>query len=262
MPSVYTLLARTCEQDSARPRLTWYDDATGERIELSGATLMNWVNKTANFMIDELLVEPGVSIGLDLPRHWLTAVWWLAAHAADASPRITDRPDQHDIFVVGPEAISPAAITAAQTTSGHVVAVALTPLATGFAQDLPEAVIDFEREVRTQPDAFVPSHEQSTGTGSGQATVDVAVEGSEQAARWGLTSNDRLLAAGPLADNDLVPQLLAPLAVGGSCVWVRNPDPQISVQRLATEHITVTVADPADFPHPAESDGPPIRYLT
>src|SRR5690606_31992912 len=33
---------------SARPLITFYDDATGERIELSGVTTANWVAKTAN----------------------------------------------------------------------------------------------------------------------------------------------------------------------------------------------------------------------
>ena len=38
--------------DPARPLLTWYDDGTGERVELSGATLGNWVAKTANLLVD------------------------------------------------------------------------------------------------------------------------------------------------------------------------------------------------------------------
>ena len=34
--------------------LTFYDDATGERTELSAATLGNWAAKTANFVVDEV----------------------------------------------------------------------------------------------------------------------------------------------------------------------------------------------------------------
>ena len=32
--------------DPAGPRITYYDDASGERIELSTATLANWAAKT------------------------------------------------------------------------------------------------------------------------------------------------------------------------------------------------------------------------
>ena len=46
-------------RDPTRPLLTWYDDATGERTELSGATLANWVAKTANLLVDGLGLGPG-----------------------------------------------------------------------------------------------------------------------------------------------------------------------------------------------------------
>ncbi|COV98637.1 TIGR03089 family protein [Mycobacterium tuberculosis] len=34
--------------DPVGPRITYYDDATGERIELSAVTLANWAAKTGN----------------------------------------------------------------------------------------------------------------------------------------------------------------------------------------------------------------------
>lgn len=37
--------------DSVGPRITYYDDATSERIELSAATLANWAAKTGNKML-------------------------------------------------------------------------------------------------------------------------------------------------------------------------------------------------------------------
>src|SRR5262245_66226190 len=53
---VGTLLAAA---DPTRPLLTWYDDTTGERTELSGATLGNWVAKTANLLVDGVGAGPG-----------------------------------------------------------------------------------------------------------------------------------------------------------------------------------------------------------
>ncbi|MDT7643714.1 MAG: hypothetical protein QOC75_714, partial [Pseudonocardiales bacterium] len=53
------LLRPLLASDPARPLITYYDDATGERIELSGTTLANWAAKTANLMRDECDIEPG-----------------------------------------------------------------------------------------------------------------------------------------------------------------------------------------------------------
>ena len=39
--------------DPVGPRITFYDNATGERIELSAVTLANWAAKTANLLRDE-----------------------------------------------------------------------------------------------------------------------------------------------------------------------------------------------------------------
>ena len=44
------------------PLVTYYDLASGERVELSGVTTANWVAKTANFLIDELDAEVGTRV--------------------------------------------------------------------------------------------------------------------------------------------------------------------------------------------------------
>ncbi|MGH3426631.1 MAG: TIGR03089 family protein, partial [Mycobacteriales bacterium] len=70
--------------DPARPRITHYDDAAGSRVELSGTTLANWAAKTANWLRDELDVQPGDTVAVMLPPHWQTAgallgAWWCGA---------------------------------------------------------------------------------------------------------------------------------------------------------------------------------------
>src|ERR671915_1956184 len=67
---------------AAAPLVTFYDDATGERIELSGATFENWVAKTANLLVDGLGAQPGDEAVLALPPHWQTAVWLFACWSA------------------------------------------------------------------------------------------------------------------------------------------------------------------------------------
>ena len=66
------------------PLITYYDDATGGRIELSRATAANWAAKTANWLRDECDIEPGAEIGVALPAHWQTVGVLLVADRAKA----------------------------------------------------------------------------------------------------------------------------------------------------------------------------------
>ena len=52
--------------DPAGPRITYYDDATGERIELSTVTLLNWANQTGNLLRDDRVVPQGICRGADV----------------------------------------------------------------------------------------------------------------------------------------------------------------------------------------------------
>lgn len=235
-------LRQVVARDPARPRLTWYDEASGERIELSGASLINWVNKTSHLLVDELDVQPGAVVAIDLPRHWITAVWWWACDAVGASPRLGEDPDAA-VSVVGPDSLDRLPAT------DEVVAVSLLPLGAPFADPLPALVRDYAVDVRGQGDQFSPT-----------VPGDAAVGGQAQllADQWGLRSTDRVLAAGPLSGrNDLVASLLAPIAADASVVWVRNQPPANFVQTLATERVTVGVAN-----QPAASLAPMgIRWL-
>ena len=70
--------------DRMGPRITHYDDATGERIELSTVTLANWAAKTANLLREEFGVGPGSRVAVLLPAHWQTVAvllgaWWVGA---------------------------------------------------------------------------------------------------------------------------------------------------------------------------------------
>jgi len=69
------LLQVCLRRDSSRPLVTWYDDATGERVELSVATAANWAAKTANLLDDEDIDV----VRLDPANHWLAAVVALGA---------------------------------------------------------------------------------------------------------------------------------------------------------------------------------------
>src|SRR3954469_8446027 len=100
--------------DPTRPLLTYYDDGTGERTELSGATLDNWVAKTANLLVDGCGLGPGDRAAVLLPPHWQAAGallgCWTAGLAVGPGPaevvfaavsRIDAAPDAPDRFALG-----------------------------------------------------------------------------------------------------------------------------------------------------------------
>src|SRR6266536_5713875 len=77
-----TVFDAAVRADPTRPLLTFYDDATGERTELSGATLANWVAKTANLLVDGCGLGPGDRAAVLLPPHWQTAAVLLGCWSA------------------------------------------------------------------------------------------------------------------------------------------------------------------------------------
>lgn len=118
-------------RDPGRPRLTWYGD--GERVELSGHVLDNWVTKTANLLVEEYQAGPGTQVLVDLPVHWRTLVWAMAVWRVGAA-------------VVLPTGTAPTADVVVTDRpagyGGEVVAVALPALARSFDGDLPDDVLD------------------------------------------------------------------------------------------------------------------------
>lgn len=123
------LLERRLAANPGQPFVTFYDDATGERTELSVKTYANWVSKTANLFVDELMLDPGDDLRIDLPPHWLGVVFagalWTCGLGLD---------DDAPVAIVGPAGLDrPAATT---------MAVSLLPFAVRFRDPLPDGVLD------------------------------------------------------------------------------------------------------------------------
>lgn len=223
-----SLLEARLHEDAARPLVTFHDDATGERVELSAATYANWVAKTASLLQDELDLERGGLALVDLPTHWCGAVWLGAGWTVGL--RLTDDPallDQADLVVCGPDAVERYAGSAGGSRQAPVVALALRPLGGRFTEALPDGVVDYGAVVLGQPDHYVAL---DPPTGDDVAWLD----------ERGTITQAQLVAAGGADDltgrggrllTDVNPAcraglrtLLAPLARGGSTVWVRHPD--------------------------------------
>ena len=242
------LLAAALRRDAAGPLVTYYDDATGERVELSGTTLANWVAKTANLLQDEFDVGPGSTVAVALPVHWQTAavllaVWSCGAAVLDTAAEDDDRLTTADVVLAAADRLEPLEEQGLE----QLVGLSLHPMGLGMAGYVGPAR-DFALEVRAQGDHFAPYSPPDPASlglllGGVQLTLGGLVEtAAELAARLGLTAGDRVLVddqtaaqAGPVA------WLLAPLSAGASLVLCRHPFPERLPQRAAAERVTATL---------------------
>lgn len=145
-------------QHASSPRLTWYGPG-GERIELSGRVLENWVAKTANLLSEELDAERGTRVRIDLPAHWKSAVIALACWQVGAV--VVDDADaaSADVTFVGPDA----PMDDAAARGGAIVAVALGALEMAFPSELPPGAHDFASVVRQFADSYEPFDPPAAG---------------------------------------------------------------------------------------------------
>ncbi|WP_308258067.1 TIGR03089 family protein [Pseudonocardia lacus] len=221
--------------DAARPLITYYDDATGERIELSATTAANWASKAANLLREECDVEPGAKVALLLPPHWQTAAvllaaWWCGAEV------VTD-PATAEWVLCDADRLD---LALAVDPPGGVVALSLDAFGKGIA-GLPAGVIDFATEVRLQPDDFVPWEPVTTTAPAldGQSVGELLDAAHAAARAHHLSGGSRVLSTLEWSGEGLVTGLLAVLAAGASLVQVRHPDPAALERRAQGERVTV-----------------------
>lgn len=176
------------------PFLTYYDVATGERTELSGVTTANWVDKTANLIVDGLDLEAGAGVRIAAATHWSTLVWILAAWRTG----LVLGDDAADLTIVGPDG------GAAATDA--TVALSFKPFGLPIGTPSP-GVIDFHGEVLSYPDAFFALDEPDDATPAVRSGSTTRTHGDLATAR----SRGRVLVApGGLArDVDLLAGALA-----------------------------------------------------
>ncbi|MEU4316909.1 TIGR03089 family protein [Nocardia sp. NPDC024068] len=223
------LLEPILEREPAAPRVTWYDDAIGARIELSGLTLANWAAKTANLIRDEFGLTPGARVAVLLPAHWQTAAVLLGCWWAGTEVVLGPDPDAELVFA--------AADRLDETEdAAEVAALSLDPMG-GPVRDLPIGVTDYATAVRVHGDQFLPG-----GAGAaldGLPVSDVLVAARKSAARQGLSETDRVLSSGSWDTADeLIDRFVAVLLAGASLVQVTDPDPALRARRVESERVT------------------------
>ena len=133
--------------DPGQPLVTAYDDATGERTELSVTTYANWVSKTANLFIEELDLDAGDTVLLDLPPHWLVPVFLGAAWSAGLAVTTTPR-ERTTWWSCGPDTL------AQHAALRRCWPARCCPSRCAFAEPLPGGVLDYGLLWPGQSDVF------------------------------------------------------------------------------------------------------------
>lgn len=173
--TVADLIARV-SSDPGRPRITWYATG-GERVELSGRVLENWVAKTTNMLVEEFDAAPGTRVLLDLPTHWKQIVWALSVWRAGAT-LVLEAPAEGPDGEVDNAALGEAAPDVVVTSTPErwsdlgrgtqVVAIALPSLARAWDGELPPGILDGVAEV--------PQFDDVLGWTTDASASDIAVE--------------------------------------------------------------------------------------
>jgi uncharacterized protein (TIGR03089 family) len=231
------VLARLLRSDPGRPLVTFYDHASGERVELSVTTYANWVAKTASLLVEEHDLERGQRLHVALPAHWLGPVFLGAAWTVGLEVTLDGSPDGFppaDAVVCGPDGLATWGPRAGELP---VLACSLRPMGVRFAEPLPAGVHDVGVDVWSQPDAFTPYDPPGDD--------DAALPGVTQGGMWEaastgslLTDGGRLLTEANPASPPGVASFVEPLARGGSLVLVAHADPQRLDATYADERAT------------------------
>ena len=223
------LLGPILAADPAGPRVTYYDDASGERIELSASTLMNWAAKTANMVRDEFALEPGAKVAVLLPAHWqsvavLLGVWWAGCEVV-----LSPESDAELAFVTADRLDDVADVP-------EVAALSLDAFGKGLS-DLPIGVADYATSIRVHGDQFRAAGAEAAL--EGRSVAETVRAATESTAARELTSSDRVMSSASWdSAEELIDGLLSVLAAGASLVQVAHPDADVTARRVGTEKVT------------------------
>jgi uncharacterized protein (TIGR03089 family) len=237
------LLRGALAAEPSRPLVTFYDDATGERVELSVKTFDNWVAKTANLLVDGLAADPGARVALALPVHWQTAVWLFACWSAGLTAIPVDEggiPADADIVAAAPDRLEAAAATGAE-----VVGLSLHALGAPLAE-CPPGVTDYAVEVRSYGDRFtaVTDADAPAVEIGGEVMSGAALVAAGEA--LGLPPGTRTLTTVSYATTEgLISGLIGPLTSQGSVIICQNLEQSRLDRRISLERATALVTPPS-----------------
>jgi uncharacterized protein (TIGR03089 family) len=253
------LIERRTRQAGDRPLITWYDDALGQRIELSWKTFENWVAKTANLLAGELGLEPGDRVATMLDGHWqgpvvLAACWTAGVSVVPAGAGVDGEAAAALLATAGCAAcfvhedlltLVPERFGAGQPPPA-LVAVTADLLGRGTV-DLGRA-LPFARLVPGMPDEFDAGDDHLAaeallvpGAEAGPWTQAELLEAAaDLGGRLGVGDADRLQSGLDLdSPAGLLAGLVLPLLRGAGVVLERRGDTAATWRRLAEERVAL-----------------------
>jgi uncharacterized protein (TIGR03089 family) len=218
--------------EPSRPFVTYYDEASGERSELSVKSLANWVAKTHHLLTTELGLGVGDTALVAVPAHWISVP--IVLGCLTAGLELTADASSDVAFVAPP--------TIALADADDIYAIAPESAAIGFRDSPPAGANDYVSAVRPQADKW-PTVQLLAGPGDPCLPGLTRAGVVERAAKVGLASGERLLTTHAWSSpDDWIETLLAPLAVRGSVVFVANaPDESVVQRRAEQERATRTL---------------------
>ncbi|NJC73955.1 AMP-dependent synthetase [Planosporangium thailandense] len=229
--------------------LTFCDDATGERTELSASALGGWAARTAGLLREGCGLGVGSRAAVLLPPHWQTAAVLLGAWSVGVAVSFRLAATA-GLPVLEPGADEPLDVTFVARDrldnwledvpeAHHRFALGLAPAAAPLS-GVPVGYRDYIAEVRRYP-ANLPTYALV------RRTDPASVDGTSYR-EWGslarevaesldLRAGDRLLINAAETEHP-VKWLLAPLAVGASVVLCANLAPEAVAARASAERVT------------------------
>jgi uncharacterized protein (TIGR03089 family) len=225
------LAAGAAAGDPARPLVTFYDDGTGEWVELSGNTFANWVSKTANLLIDGCGLGTGDTALVAVSPHWQTAA--ILAGCWSAGLEVVTDGDGDVAF----------ADSAISSTAGDRFFLGLAAMGMPYRGDLPDGWLDYIAEVRPHGDHFRPVSpaDPDDPALNGETRAAVLARATARAEEFGIPADGRVL-IDVTRYPDPVDYLLAPWTRRASVVLCRNVDATTLRRRAETERAGLTLA--------------------
>ncbi|HLL67970.1 MAG TPA: TIGR03089 family protein [Micromonosporaceae bacterium] len=246
---VPALLAGAAAAHPGGPLLTFYDDATGERTELSAVALGGWAARTAGLLRAGCGLDVGSRAAVLLPPHWQTAAVLLGAWSVGVA--MSFRPTATaGLPALGPGVHEPFDVTFVSSVrlddwledvpaADHRFVLGLERNGASMPE-VPAGYRDYIAEVRRYPESLPAAALLGSGDA---ASVDGATYrqwgnlAADYAAVLDLRAGDRLLIDATGFEHP-VKWLLAPLAAGASVVLCANLAPGAVAGRVAAERVT------------------------
>jgi uncharacterized protein (TIGR03089 family) len=250
-PGSSTVVAQQIGVSAPEPMLTYCDDATGERTELSVDSLGAWVARTAALLRNGCGLTTGARVAVLLPPHWTSAAVLLGAWSvgltvswrswATAGLNADQQESTVDAVFVARERVDNWLETVPEAPHRFVLCL---PINGAASADVPTGYRDYFSEVANYSD-LPPAYEAVRPGDSASPDGTTFGEWSSLALglaeMMGLRSGDRLL-VDATATEQPVRWLLAPLTVGASIILCANLDPATVADRAAAEGATHTLA--------------------